>query len=127
MGLISFIASLAIRLTFVLLLTLAVLPFLPDTMFPEFPFDPLPFQQPSLARKLPWNNVLGQNTEKLFTGRLVGPESLALKGNLIYTGLADGRIMEVNIDTLQLRTVTTFSPRNSKVCRKYDDDNSLQH
>ena len=102
-----------------LTLTLLILPFLPETLFTGFPFDPIPLKVPSPSTKHGWNDILSREAELLFPGQIVGPESLALKDNFIYTGLADGRIVEVDLKLLKIRTVTRFAlPNTQQVCGK---------
>ncbi|EDO43012.1 predicted protein, partial [Nematostella vectensis] len=61
------------------------------------PIDPLLFSLPSPK---PFEGVLAPNTklqesEQLFKGQVVGPESIAVDSSgIIYTGLADGRIVK---------------------------------
>ena len=86
--------------------------FLPTSLFPNFAIDPVSYSIPDLTTGLKgWNNVIGTKATKLLENRIVGPESLAAKDGLIYTGLADGRLVEINPKTEETRFITRF-PRN---------------
>ena len=40
------------------------------------------------------NNLL-QNAELLLKGQLIGPESIIVEGNTLYTGTTDGKIVKI--------------------------------
>lgn len=88
-------------------LVLLILSFL-DVLFffMPSPIDPIfnsTFEKktPTFERALEVNTML-TNTERLFEGRVLGPESMAVdsKGAL-YTGLADGRIVKLEGDKVK--------------------------
>ena len=74
---------------------------LPCPIEPEaHTFDPIPkFEGP-----LEPNNEL-KTIKKINPGAYRGPESLAFYNGKIYTGVGDGRIVEIDIATNELRTI----------------------
>lgn len=86
---------------------------LPSSLFPGFPIDPVSYPIPDLTTGLKgWNNVIGNKASKLLENRIVGPESLASRNGMIYSGLADGRLVEIDPAKEELRFITRF-PRNA--------------
>lgn len=98
---------------------------LPTTWFPGLPIEPSSYSLPDLTSGLKgWNNVIGSKASRLLEGRIVGPESLAAKDGLIYTGLADGRLVEIDPKDQELRFITRF-PRDANdadECCKYQTE-----
>ena len=93
---------------------IAFLPFQP--IFSDFPLDPTSHNEsPSIASSN-WNSLLSSKGEVLFLNRLVGPESLAISNGVIYTGLADGRLMELYPETQEMRFVTRFALPDANDC-----------
>lgn len=96
----SLIYNLLTRSVIVLLLSLLVVNYLPNELFNDFPFDPKPRQAIDYDSVAPkeWNTLLSDTpVEFIRLNQLVGPESLAIsQDGLVYTGLADGRLVELN-------------------------------
>nr|XP_018908549.1 PREDICTED: adipocyte plasma membrane-associated protein-like isoform X1 [Bemisia tabaci] len=82
----------------------------PDSTFEEFRFAPVP----ALEGPLALNDALN-NAEHLFVGEAIAPEGLAIHKNVLYTGLADGRI--VALKNNKLVTVASLA----KSCEKHED------
>lgn len=100
--------------------------YLPDKLFGELPFDPKPSKQFDYNSILvEWNSKLSDGQpEYIQLNQIVGPESLAIhpSSGLFYTGLADGRLVELNPNkNYQLRQVLRFNDK-SPLCR---DDNDV--
>ncbi|XP_054162374.1 adipocyte plasma membrane-associated protein-like [Oppia nitens] len=91
-----------------------ILALLPFNIFSDFPIDPKS-RDVKFADKLDnWNNHLVDRAQHLLNGVIVGPESLAEKNAFLYTGLADGRLVEINKETLKTRDVANFGSIISK-------------
>ena len=74
---------------------------IPSPIEPEaYTFDPIP----QFVGPLEPNNEL-KTIEKVNPGAYRGPESLAFYNGKIYTGVGDGRIVEIDIATNELRTI----------------------
>lgn len=98
-----------IILAVVLAIVLAVLP---NTVFPNLPMSPVGYQVDHIPPKLDnWNNLLAQRSQYLLKDMIIGPESMAEKDDFIYTGLADGRLVEVNKKTLKVRDIARFGTK----------------
>ena len=101
--------------TFVLALILAILP---NHLFPNLPISPTGYETDNIPPVLDnWNNLLAQRSQYLLNGQIVGPESFAERGDYLYTGLADGRLVEINKESLKLRDITRFGIKTD--CSKY--------
>lgn len=96
----------------------AVLTLLPNNVFPNLPISPTGYDVDHIPEKLDnWNNLLAQRSQYLLKDVIVGPESMAEKDQFIYTGLADGRLVEVDKHTLKLRDITRFGTKSD--CGNY--------
>ena len=107
------------RFLLVSVLFLILLPYLPDSLFPDFSFDPAPlpsFDYEKVAFNYKLTQVPIQNLNHWLKDELIGPESLLVKGDLIYTGLGDGRLVEINKKTNKIRTVAYFKRPGAKGC-----------
>jgi len=98
---------------------------IPHNLFPGFHLEPVSYSPPDFdsfyqESKGRWNHVLSDKADRLLLNKVVGPESMAQKDNLLYTGLADGRLVEINLDTLVVRHVTRFVSRD-KTTGKFPD------
>lgn len=93
--------------------------YLPDKLFGDFPFQPKTMEPNDFDSVIPqWNSKLSDgNPEYIQLNNMLGPESIAVaKNGLLYTGLADGRIVELNpTKNYQLRTVLKF--KTSSQCK----------
>lgn len=83
--------------------------YLPDKLFQDFPYEPRTIEPNDYDSVIPqWNNLLSDGKpEFIQLNNLLGPESLAIsREGLIYTGLADGRLVELDpAKNYKLRTV----------------------
>jgi len=112
------VTSLLLSLLFLLLSGLDFLLF-----FLPSPIDPKPFsfqQIPQLEGALEINNNLTK-TKRLFEGQLVGPESFAIDSTgILYTGLADGKIVKLEgdkvIDVIQTGKPPCGTPDLEPTC-----------
>ncbi|XP_041468157.1 adipocyte plasma membrane-associated protein-like [Lytechinus variegatus] len=74
-------------------------------------FEPLQFQlksPPYLGDTLPVSNHL-ENSDKFLENLLLGPESLAFKDGIIYSGTADGKIIKIS-PNMELTTLISLGP-----------------
>lgn len=103
----------------VLLISMLSINYLPNKLFHDYPFEPRSVETNRYnSLVLEWNSKLTENTaEYIQLNQIKGPESMAIsKAGLIYTGLADGRIVEIDpLNKYELRLVTKFN-KNSKKC-----------
>ncbi|MFH4977617.1 hypothetical protein AB6A40_004326 [Gnathostoma spinigerum] len=76
--------------------------------------------RPSLKGPLAVNQKLKQ-AERLLQGSLIGPESLLVEGNKIYTGTQDGRILEI-VDGKIERTLRLKEVKDGITCGTYDTE-----
>lgn len=110
-----------IRLVLAGSLFLLVVALLPQSVFPRFSIEPVAYHAPNhtqYAKELS-NNVIGEKSSRLLLNKVHGPESLAIKGDKLYTGLGDGRLVEVNLVTEEIRLVARFSSANLAECGKF--------
>ena len=92
---------------YTLILT-TILGLLPNNLFKGFPLEPRSYELNFPDKIDQWNNHLNTKSELLLNGVVVGPESLAERDGFIYSGLADGRLVEINKKTLKVRDVSNF-------------------
>ncbi|KAM9317453.1 adipocyte plasma membrane-associated protein [Gastrophryne carolinensis] len=85
------------RVTFTCLALALLVPSLAAVCLLESPIEPhvLSFQTPPVMTGPLEANVKLRNAERLFEGQLVGPESFANIGDVLYTGTADGKIVKI--------------------------------
>ena len=88
-----------------------ILALLPNHLFVNFPIEPKSYEIVVPEKVDNWNNDLVDKSELLVKGVAIGPESLAIKDNFIYTGLADGRLVEINKKTLKTRDISRFGTK----------------
>lgn len=113
---ISLLYNLFTRSFVVLLVAMLSVNYLPDKLFHDYPFEPRalsPNQQHSIM--LEWNSMLTQKSSQLEyiqLNQIRGPESVAVsKSGLVYTGLSDGRLVELDPSRqYKLRQVLKFNP-----------------
>lgn len=95
---------------------LITLTFLPTSTFSKFPFDPTSYEVPTAANMskwlLEWNTILSNKSDYLLRDEVLGPESLAISGSngKLYTGLKDGRVVEIDISQQVNLTYRTIVP-----------------
>lgn len=119
MGLFTSVFNILSRSVVVLLVAIVSVNFMPDSLFKDFPLEPRSVQPNDYESVIPqnWNTKLSDGQpEFIQLNNILGPESLAIsKSGLIYTGLADGRLVELDPKNgYKVRTVLRFS--NSAKC-----------
>src|SRR5882762_612391 len=118
MGFWSILLKCLIVATLVPFIVIISIALLPQSAFPGFPLNPVSFDAPdyeaAFESHIKWNDILSNKSEQLLLNQLDGPESMAQRDNLLYTGLADGRLIEINLDTLKIRDVARFTARDKK-------------
>lgn len=101
----------------VLLVAMLSVNYIPDALFKDFQLEPKlvdPLDYDSVVPQ-EWNTKLSDGqSEFIQLNNILGPESIAVsKSGLIYTGLADGRIVELDPDhNYKMRTVLKAEPDN---------------
>lgn len=98
-------------------LTLCVIPVILYLM--PSPISPVHI---SLQPRPNWTHALQPNTKlqkakKLYEGKILGPESLVADGDYVYTGTADGRIVEIYKGELRVLTKLGVEP-----CGRFEDE-----
>ncbi|XP_069625075.1 adipocyte plasma membrane-associated protein [Ranitomeya imitator] len=90
------------RATFTFLALSLLIPFLAALCLLESPIEPqsLSFQAPPLMTGVLEPNVKLRKAVRLYEGQLVGPESLANIGDVLFTGTNDGQILKIEDDTI---------------------------
>lgn len=81
------------------------------------------FDPPKPLPNLEPNDILHRFGEKLLEGQILGPESLVFKGDDLYTGLMDGRIVRINVKTLDVSEFFRFNKSCQAFKKSYDDYN----
>lgn len=102
----------------VLLVAMLSVNYLPDTLFGDFPFEAKSLEPNNFDSVIPqWNTKLSDSFEVIGLNQILGPESIVVaKDGMIYTGLADGRLVELNPNkNYQVRTVFRFN--TSPTCK----------
>lgn len=118
----KFIFNTLTRSILVLLVAMVSVNYMPDSLFKDFPLEPKlvePLDYDSVMPK-EWNTKLSDGQpEFIQLNNILGPESIAIsKSGLIYSGLADGRLVEMDPSkNYQLRTVLKYNPNNPTVCK----------
>ncbi|XP_060728048.1 adipocyte plasma membrane-associated protein [Tachysurus vachellii] len=110
------------RVTLLSLAVFLILPVLVVTFLLESPIQPEAFSlnEPPLMTGCFEPNLKLRQAERLFEDQLIGPESIANIGDILYTGTADGKI--VKIDGRKISVVATLgkppcgSPEQEHVC-----------
>lgn len=96
----TFIYNVFTRSIIVLLVAMLSVNYLPESLFHDFPFDPKSVEPVDYdaAKPQQWNNLLSDNNpEFIQLNQILGPESIAISSSgLWYTGLADGRLVELD-------------------------------
>lgn len=102
----------------VLLVAMLSVNHIPDNYFNDFPFEPISSQPNDYDSVIPtWNTKLSDQAEYIQLNNILGPESIAIsKDGLLYTGLADGRLVELDPkNNYKLRQVLRF--KQSPKCK----------
>ncbi|XP_049632203.1 adipocyte plasma membrane-associated protein [Suncus etruscus] len=107
------------RVTFLMLAFVLTFPLLGAMMLLDSPIDPQPL---SLKEPPPFVGALQSNTklrqaERLFENQLVGPESIANIGDVIFTGTADGQILKLDKNEIEV-----IAKLGSGPCKTRDDE-----
>ncbi|XP_016079028.1 PREDICTED: adipocyte plasma membrane-associated protein isoform X2 [Miniopterus natalensis] len=85
-------------------------PLLGAMLLLDSPIDPQPlsFKEPPLLLGVLQPNTKLQQAERLFENQLIGPESIANIGDVMFTGTADGRI--IKLENGEVETIARFGP-----------------
>nr|XP_034966953.1 adipocyte plasma membrane-associated protein isoform X1 [Zootoca vivipara] len=85
------------RVTFMTLAVSLIIPLFGAIILLECPIDPQPisFKEPPLLTGALEPNFKLRQAERLFENQLVGPESIANIGDVLFTGTADGKILKI--------------------------------
>jgi sugar lactone lactonase YvrE len=107
------------RTAVVVLVAMVSVNYMPDSLFTDFPVEPKSVQPNDFDSVIPqdWNTKLSDGQpEFIQLNNILGPESIAIsKNGLMYTGLADGRLVELDPkNKYKVRTVLRFSGSQSK-------------
>ncbi|XP_047600544.1 adipocyte plasma membrane-associated protein isoform X5 [Lutra lutra] len=107
------------RVTFLMLAVSLTVPLLGAMLLLESPIDPQPlsFKEPPLLLGVLQPNTKLQQAERLFENQLIGPESIANIGDVMFTGTADGRIVK-----LENGEIDTIARLGSGPCKTRDDE-----
>ncbi|XP_013015172.1 adipocyte plasma membrane-associated protein isoform X2 [Cavia porcellus] len=107
------------RMTFLVLAASLILPLLGAMKLLESPIDPQPlsFKEPPLLLGVLQPNTKLRHAERLFENQLIGPESIANIGDVMFTGTADGRVLK--LENGEVETVARFG---SGACKTRDDE-----
>ncbi|XP_036764590.1 adipocyte plasma membrane-associated protein isoform X3 [Manis pentadactyla] len=94
-------------------------PLLGAVMLLDSPIDPQPlsFKEPPLLLGVLQPNTKLRQAERLFDNQLIGPESIANIGDVMFTGTADGRIVK-----LENGAVETIARFGSGPCKTPEDE-----
>uniref|UniRef100_A0A8C6E1I2 Adipocyte plasma membrane-associated protein n=1 Tax=Moschus moschiferus TaxID=68415 RepID=A0A8C6E1I2_MOSMO len=96
------------RATFLMLAAFLTIPLLGALVLLDSPIEPEPlsFKEPPLFLGVLQPNTKLQQAERLFENQLVGPESIANIGDVMFTGTADGRV--VKLENGEVETIARF-------------------
>jgi len=102
----------------VLLAAMLSVNYIPDRLFSDFPLEPKSIESINFDAVIPqWNTKLSEGKpEYIQLNNILGPESIAISGDgLLYTGLADGRLVELDPSkNYKMRTVLRFRDAKEK-------------
>ncbi|KAG9510753.1 Dipeptidyl aminopeptidase-like protein 6, partial [Fragariocoptes setiger] len=116
----SALYKLTVKSVLTTLSVLTVVNFLPDTLFHDFPLEPKSRVAPPFEPIQDWNTILSDNAEYIHLNSISGPESIVINNGLLYTGLVDGRLVELDIKAkYKLREVGRMN--DSKFCRSMEN------
>uniref|UniRef100_A0A5F9D4Z4 Adipocyte plasma membrane-associated protein n=1 Tax=Oryctolagus cuniculus TaxID=9986 RepID=A0A5F9D4Z4_RABIT len=96
------------RVTFLMLAVSLTVPLLGAVMLLDSPIDPQPlsFKEPPFLLGVLQPNTKLRQVERLFENQLIGPESIANIGDVMFTGTADGRV--VKLENGEIETIARF-------------------
>lgn len=121
-SLFNFLFNAITRSGFVLVIALLSVNYLPNQLFKDFPLEPLATKPVDFDSVIPeWNSKLSDgDPEFIQVNNINGPESIAIAPNgLLYTGLADGRLVELNPSKqYQMRTVLRIKDQPGQLACK---------
>lgn len=105
------------RSVMVLLVAMLSVNYMPDSLFKDFQLEPKSADPLDYNSVIPreWNTKLSDGQpEFIQLNNILGPESIVIaKNGLIYTGLADGRLVELDpSQKYKVRTVLRAQPSN---------------
>ncbi|XP_051831789.1 adipocyte plasma membrane-associated protein isoform X2 [Antechinus flavipes] len=112
-------SSRVFQMTFMMLAVSLTIPLLGAVTLLNCPIDPQPlsFKEPPFLLGVLRSNVKLQQAEKLFENQLIGPESIANIGDVLFTGTADGRIVK-----LENGEVITIARLGEGPCKTREDE-----
>ncbi|KAM7125770.1 adipocyte plasma membrane-associated protein isoform 4-T4 [Molossus nigricans] len=115
----SSFSSRVFRVTFLMLAVSFTVPLLGAMMLLDSPIDPQPlsFKEPPLLLGVLQPNTKLRQAERLFENQLIGPESIANIGDVMFTGTADGRI--IKFENGEVDTIAQFG---LGPCKTRDDE-----
>ncbi|RWS13058.1 adipocyte plasma membrane-associated protein-like protein [Dinothrombium tinctorium] len=90
-----------------------------NVLFDRFPLEPISFTVQDVDKAIAafqWNEMLGEKARILLRDKVIGPESLIVTDSFIYTGLSDGRLIEIDKESLNFRTITRFEKDDKHEC-----------
>ncbi|KAG7462583.1 hypothetical protein MATL_G00186310 [Megalops atlanticus] len=104
------------RVTLLTLASLVLFPLLGVILFLESPIQPDAFSlnEPPLMSDCFEPNFKLRQAERLFEGQVVGPESIANIGDVLYTGTADGKIVKIEGKHIHVLTTLGQPPCGSR-------------
>lgn len=76
---------------------------------------------PTPLPKLEVNDRLAKAGERILKGKILGPESLVFRGDELFTGLMDGRIVKINTKTLDVAEFARFNSSCEPFKGGYDE------
>ncbi|CAA2962506.1 adipocyte plasma membrane-associated -like [Olea europaea subsp. europaea] len=117
----TFLFNVLSRSVVVVLVAMLSVNYIPDSMFQDFPLEPRQVVPNDYDSVIPqnWNTKLSSGKpEYIQLNNILGPESIAIaKNGLLYTGLADGRLVELDpSNKYKLRTVARVNPHLKNKC-----------
>ncbi|XP_055994074.1 adipocyte plasma membrane-associated protein [Sorex fumeus] len=110
------------RVTFLMLAASLTVPVLGAMVLLDSPIDPQPlsFKEPPPLLGVLQPNTKLRHAERLFENQLVGPESIANIGDVMFTGTADGQILKLDNNKIeviaQLGSGPCKSPNDEPAC-----------
>ncbi|XP_026508993.1 adipocyte plasma membrane-associated protein [Terrapene carolina triunguis] len=96
-----------------------IIPLLGAIVFLECPIDPQPlsFKEPPLLTGVLEPNIKLRQAERIFENQLIGPESIANIGDVLFTGTADGKILKIEDGEIKTLAILGHGP-----CRTREDE-----
>lgn len=113
----SFLYKTTVDLLIYTVIFLLIIGLLPNQWFTTFPFHPTKYDVQFADKLDQWTDSLSQSGELLLKDQIVGPESMVIVNDSIYTGLADGRVVEINKKSLKVKDIAKF--QNKPICGKF--------